>query len=127
MAAKRSRDDVEGEGYESDSQEPVPSNDNGGPSSSKKRKYNSKGKHKAKEGTLEYSKKRARTIERLFQRNQDLPADIRNDMERELTAHKAAVADKSFQKRRSAMISKYHMVRFFGEPTRILYEPRLSY
>lgn len=72
------------------------------------------GKKKAKQGSTEWAKKRIRNIERLFQRSTDLPANVRNDLERELAAHKATISDKSFQKRRSAMISKYHMVRFFG-------------
>lgn len=80
----------------------------------KKPKRDSKGKHKAKEGSIGWAKKRARTIERLFQHDQDLPADVRNDFEREVAAHKATIADRAFQKKRSAMISKYHMVRFFG-------------
>ncbi|KAK3196915.1 rRNA-processing protein efg1 [Lecanicillium sp. MT-2017a] len=71
------------------------------------------GKKKAKHGSTEFARKRIRNIERLFQRNADLPANVRNDLERELAAHKAIISDKSFQKRRSAMISKYHMVRFF--------------
>lgn len=122
MATKRSHEDVDGGGYESGSPGPTMGNDNAGPSA-KKRKFSGK-KHKAKEGTLEYSKKRARTIQRLFQRNQDLPADVRNDMERELAAHQAAVADKTFQKRRTAMISKYHMVRFFGKSRLIFVHSR---
>lgn len=79
----------------------------------KRRKQFGKGRHKAKEGTSEFAKKRVRNIERLLQRNQDLPADVRNELGRELAAHKADIADKAFQKRRMAMISKYHMVRFF--------------
>jgi len=103
---------MDGNDHESGSPLLESSNDNAG-GWTKKRKFNTKNKHKAKEGTLEYSRKRARAIERLFQRNPDLPADVRNDMERELASHKATIADKAFQKRRSAMISKYHMVRFF--------------
>ena len=64
---------------------------------------------------MEYSRKRARNIERLLKRKQDLPADVQNDLQRELAALKSTVSDKAFQKKRSAMISKYHMVRFFGE------------
>jgi hypothetical protein len=75
----------------------------------------SKNKHKANEGTSEYSKKRARTIERLLARSQEMPANVRNDLERELDGLKTTIADKSFQRLRSAMISKYHMVRFFGK------------
>lgn len=51
----------------------------------------------------------------MMSRNADIPANKRNEMERELVAHENTIADKSFQRRRSAMISKYHMVRFFGK------------
>ncbi|KAI9903390.1 hypothetical protein N3K66_002742 [Trichothecium roseum] len=103
MSTKRSHDQVEDAG---------PSDRSGRPTF-KKQKFGTKAKHRAKEGSIEYSKKRIRNIERLFQRNADLPSDVRNDLERELATHKATVSDKGFQKRRSALISKYHMVRFF--------------
>lgn len=74
----------------------------------------SAGRHKAKQGSAEWAKKRTRSIQRMMARGTDLPANLRNDMERELASHKTTIADKSFQRRRSAMISKYHMVRFFG-------------
>ncbi|EXV04141.1 DUF2361 domain protein [Metarhizium robertsii] len=80
----------------------------------KRQKQYGTGKHKAKEGSLEYSRKRARNIERLLHRKKDLPANVQNDLQRELESHKSTVSDKSFLKRRSAMIAKYHMVRFFG-------------
>ncbi|EEU46070.1 uncharacterized protein NECHADRAFT_100142 [Fusarium vanettenii 77-13-4] len=79
----------------------------------KKRKHNTKSKHRPNEGTSGWAKKRTRTIERLLKRNHDLPANVHNDLERELAALKSTVSDKAFQKKRSAMISKYHMVRFF--------------
>ncbi|KHN96228.1 rRNA-processing protein EFG1 [Metarhizium album ARSEF 1941] len=79
----------------------------------KRRKQYGTGKHKAKEGSLEYSRKRARNIERLLRRKRDLPANVQHDLQRELESHKSTVSDKSFLKKRSAMISKYHMVRFF--------------
>ena len=82
----------------------------------KRRKQFGSNKHKAKEGSSEFAKKRVRNIERLLQRKSDLPANVRNDLERELASHKVDIADKSFQRKRSAMISKYHMVRFFGKP-----------
>lgn len=78
------------------------------------RKQYGTGKGRAKEGSIEYAKKRTRNIQRLMQRNADLPANVRNEMERELASHKQTINDRTFQKRRSAMISKYHMVRFFG-------------
>ncbi|KAJ2966964.1 hypothetical protein NQ176_g9899 [Zarea fungicola] len=73
----------------------------------------SAGRHKAKHGSAEWAKKRTRSINRMMSRNTDIPANLRNDMERELAAHKTTIADKSFHRRRSAMITKYHMVRFF--------------
>ncbi|KAF4996900.1 hypothetical protein FGRMN_4221 [Fusarium graminum] len=79
----------------------------------KKFKHSKTSKHRPNEGTSTWAKKRTRTIERLLNRNQDLPATVRNDLERELGALKNTVSDKSFQRLRSAMISKYHMVRFF--------------
>ncbi|GKT97925.1 rrna-processing protein efg-1 [Fusarium langsethiae] len=86
--------------------------DSGSFNGAKKRKQ-SKTKHRPNEGTSTWAKKRTRTIERLLNRNQELPANVRNDLERELGALKSTVSDKSFQRLRSAMISKYHMVRFF--------------
>lgn len=85
----------------------------------KKQKPNTKtDKPKSKkgpaEGSSEWSRKRARNIDRLLKKNQDLPANVRNDLERELAALKTTASDKVFQKKRSAMISRYHMVRFFG-------------
>ncbi|UNI14343.1 rRNA-processing protein efg1 [Purpureocillium takamizusanense] len=90
--------------------------DGGGESSNqqpKRRKFYGSGKHKAKEGTSEFAKKRVRNIQRLLQSKADLPANVRNDLERELAALRSDVADRAFQKKRSAMIAKYHMVRFF--------------
>ncbi|KAH8737756.1 hypothetical protein BGZ61DRAFT_582842 [Ilyonectria robusta] len=80
---------------------------------SKKQKQSGKSKNRPNEGSSQWARKRARNIDRLLQRNQDLPANVRNDLERELAAHKTTVTDKAFQKKRSAMIGKYHMVRFF--------------
>ncbi|PHH79550.1 hypothetical protein CDD82_2324 [Ophiocordyceps australis] len=77
------------------------------------KKFDAKAKHNAKEGTSEYTKKRARNIQRLLKRQQDLPADVRNEMERELAALKTDMVDRLCHKKRSAMISRYHMVRFF--------------
>lgn len=60
-------------------------------------------------------KKRARAIERLLARdNLKLPANKKNDLERELAAHKQRIEDARTRKDRSKMIAKYHMVRFFG-------------
>ncbi|ODA82781.1 hypothetical protein RJ55_01290 [Drechmeria coniospora] len=106
MGTKRSIVDVESqEGGDTPADNPGFAN--------KRSKHFGTGKHKAKEGSSEFAKKRVRNIQRLLQRNQDLPANVRNDLERELAAHVADIGDKTFQRKRSAMISKYHMVRFF--------------
>lgn len=116
MSMKRSYADVDSRDHNSDSPPDSGSATNG--FDPKRRKQFGSGKHKAKEGSLEFSKKRSRNIERLLQRKKDLPANVQNDLQRELAALKATVSDKSFQKKRSAMISKYHMVRFFGTTPR---------
>lgn len=43
-----------------------------------------------------------------------MPQDARGGLERELAGLRTNISDSAFQKKRSAMISKYHMVRFFG-------------
>ncbi|KAK1245125.1 hypothetical protein MKX08_004754 [Trichoderma sp. CBMAI-0020] len=59
------------------------------------------------------AKKRIRAIERSLRRNQDMPVNVRIDLERELASQKQIVADQEYKRKRSTMISKYHMVRFF--------------
>lgn len=60
-------------------------------------------------------KKRARAIERLLSRDtSNIPANKQNELERELAAHQQRIKDAQHKKQRSQMISKYHMVRFFG-------------
>ncbi|KAF7551575.1 hypothetical protein G7Z17_g4923 [Cylindrodendrum hubeiense] len=88
-----------------------PEPDSSGPF--KKQRQGASSKNRPNEGSSQYARKRARNIDRLLSRNQDLPANVRNDLERELAAHKTTVSEKAFQKKRSAMIGKYHMVRFF--------------
>lgn len=80
----------------------------------RRRKPARTGKGKAKHGSTEWARKRTRNIERLMRRSTDMPANVRNEMERELAAHRQTIGDKAFQKKRSAMISRYHKVRFFG-------------
>ncbi|KAL6871070.1 hypothetical protein J3F83DRAFT_734145 [Trichoderma novae-zelandiae] len=59
------------------------------------------------------AKKRIRAIERSLRKNQDMPANVRVELERELASQKQILEDKAYRRKRSAMISKYHMVRFF--------------
>lgn len=69
----------------------------------------------SKEETIGWVKKRARDIERILQRDSSTrPANVQNDLERELAAHRSRIADEKDRKLRGKMISKYHMVRFFG-------------
>lgn len=68
----------------------------------------------AKAGSINWLKKRVRTIERRFKAGQNLPANVQNDMERELAHHKQKIVELSDEKHRKSMISRYHMVRFFG-------------
>ncbi|RYO79025.1 hypothetical protein DL763_009442 [Monosporascus cannonballus] len=79
---------------------------------SKQKSKNPK-KGKVKEGNVNWLKKRARTIERRFRAGQNLPANVQNDMERELAHHKQKISEAEDEKHRRSMIKKYHMVRFF--------------
>ncbi|OAA58563.1 rRNA-processing protein efg1 [Niveomyces insectorum RCEF 264] len=61
-----------------------------------------------------WAKKRIRTIQRRLQRNPEtLPANVQQDLERELSALRQQLAERMSKKQRAHMISKYHMVRFF--------------
>ncbi|KAG5914494.1 hypothetical protein E4U61_005628 [Claviceps capensis] len=110
MSLKRSFADVESQDHNGT---PSSATHHGKSSYPKRQKQHGTGIQKAKEDRASFAKKRIRTIARLLQRNTDLPAHVQNDLQRELATLKATVADKSIHKRRSAMISKYHMVRFF--------------
>ncbi|KAI0386134.1 hypothetical protein F5Y04DRAFT_243411 [Hypomontagnella monticulosa] len=70
-------------------------------------------KSKAKPGSVNWMKKRARTIERRFKSGQNMPANVENELERELAHHQQRIAEAADEKKRKTMISKYHMVRFF--------------
>ncbi|KAG6135196.1 hypothetical protein E4U12_001789 [Claviceps purpurea] len=111
MSLKRSFADVESQDHNGT---PSSATHHGKSSYPKRQKQYGTGIQKAKEDRASFAKKRIRTITRLLQRNTDLPAHVQNDLQRELATLKTTVADKSIHKRRSAMISKYHMVRFFG-------------
>lgn len=79
-------------------------------------------KHKAKEGTLNWTKKRIRTIERCLHRDGHLPDHVRRELERELDSHRQTVDRAAEEKKRKDMIRRYHMIRFFGETSRQLQE-----
>ncbi len=90
------------------------SSDQAGPPIKKYKKHEKK-KHSAKEGSMNWAKKRVRTIERRFQRDTDnIPQNIQKELERELASHQKRIAETQGKKRRHQMIKRYHMVRFFG-------------
>ncbi|KAI1772399.1 hypothetical protein F4818DRAFT_171216 [Hypoxylon cercidicola] len=78
------------------------------PKKSKKAK-----KSKVKPDNINWVKKRARTIERRFKNGQNMPADVQNELERELAHHQQKIIELTDEKKRKTMITKYHMVRFF--------------
>ncbi|KAI1338034.1 hypothetical protein F5Y15DRAFT_141274 [Xylariaceae sp. FL0016] len=78
-----------------------------------KRSRQTKGhKTKVNPKSLQWVKKRIRTIERRFKTGQNLPANVQNDLEQELAYHKQNLDERADEKKRSSMIKKYHMVRF---------------
>ncbi|KAI1476432.1 hypothetical protein F4774DRAFT_392978 [Daldinia eschscholtzii] len=79
------------------------------------KKFNSKKpkKNKAKPDNINWLKKRARTIERRLKMGQSMPANVENELERELAHHQQKIAEAVDEKKRKTMITKYHMVRFF--------------
>lgn len=64
--------------------------------------------------SLNEIKKRARDIQRRFQKADNIPADIQRNLERELAQCQRQIEDLGRKKRRSDMIGKYHHVRFYG-------------
>ncbi|KAI1413739.1 hypothetical protein F5Y13DRAFT_160962 [Hypoxylon sp. FL1857] len=79
------------------------------------RKLNKKNpkKAKAKPDNLNWLKKRVRTIERRFKAGHNMPANVQNELERELAHHQQKIEEATDDKKRKMMIKKYHMVRFF--------------
>lgn len=105
MAAKRPFSEVDGAAAD---KEPRP--DSRAP---RKRRRPDK-KSKPKGDSVNALKKRVRTIERRFKNGATLPPDVTAELQRELAASRAMIAETTLKKRRRDMISKYHMVRFFG-------------
>lgn len=112
MAAKRPHDDIGAEDHEASSQESVE------PTAKKPKPSSGKPAHQPRGTGISKAKKRARTIRKQFAHDDDIAADVRVELERELAVHEAAIADHAFHKTRAAMISKYHKIRFFGKRQR---------
>ncbi|CAJ2510045.1 Uu.00g059450.m01.CDS01 [Anthostomella pinea] len=80
----------------------------------KSRKKSGSHKARANPKSLQWVKKRVRTIERKMRGGtENLPANVQNDMEKELAYHKQKLDEVADDKKRKSMIKKYHMVRFF--------------
>lgn len=59
-------------------------------------------------------KSRIRSLQRLLEHNENLPADVRISHERELASCKWELQEAERERRKKEMIGRYHMVRFFG-------------
>lgn len=59
-------------------------------------------------------KKRIRDAKRRLERSENLPANMKVETERALAAYQLELVAAEEEKTRQKMISKYHMVRFFG-------------
>lgn len=90
-----------------------PRSDNHGSSNPRKRKRPDK-KSKPNGESINALKKRVRTIERRFKNGATLPPNVTAELQRELSTCRAVIAEATLKKQRRDMISKYHMVRFFG-------------
>lgn len=110
---KRKFNDFKAESSE-EGQNESPDHASGAPGGVKRQKHKQGKKSTEPPKNINETKKRIRNIERRFRVAQNLPADVKLNMERELVHLKQAVADADEDKKRSKMITKYHMVRFFG-------------
>ncbi|MCJ1284116.1 18S rRNA maturation protein [Xylographa opegraphella] len=59
-------------------------------------------------------KSKIRDLTRLLDHSKDLPADVRIEKERALAGYRVDLESAQGERRRSDMIKRYHMVRFFG-------------
>ncbi len=60
-------------------------------------------------------KAKIRDVTRLLERSDNLPAGVRIEKERALAGYRQDLEQAEAEKRKQQMISKYHMVRFFGQ------------
>lgn len=82
-------------------------------------KHHHKGPHSAPSSSRSSSvnpiKTKIRDVSRLLERSEILPAGVRIEKERALAGYKQDLEEAYEEKRKQQLISKYHMVRFFGE------------
>lgn len=85
------------------------------PAPSKKRKVNPHPHRKLEQSNhaINPLKSRIRSLERLLKHKENLPADVRLNHERELNSCRYELEEAEREKKKSELIGKYHMVRFF--------------
>lgn len=71
-------------------------------------------KKQAHASSVNAIKKRLRDVTRRLARAEELPATVRTEDERALEAYQQELSAAEAEKRNQKMITKYHMVRFFG-------------
>ena len=69
---------------------------------------------KANPTSVNLLKKRIRDLSRLLERAENMPADVRMDSERALSAYIQELAAAEGEKLKKKMARRYHMVKFFG-------------
>lgn len=93
-------------------------NDYDGPGTSSAKRQHKPSKttpHTSNKHSINLLKSQIRTLTRSLDHNDDLPAGVRIEKERALAGYRQDLEDAEHEKRRQAIISRYHMVRFFGE------------
>lgn len=108
-----------GIGRDSDHHDPSKrKNKYNGPSTSSAKRPHKPSKtapHTSNKHSVNLLKSQIRTLTRSLDHNDDLPAGVRIEKERALAGYRQDLEDAEHEKRRQAIISRYHMVRFFGE------------
>lgn len=81
---------------------------------SKRRKPNDFAPRATKSASVNQLKSKIRDLTRALEHSDHLPAGVRIEKERALAGYKQDVEKIREDKRKSELIKKYHMVRFFG-------------
>ena len=92
---------------------------------SKRRKPNDFAPRGVKSASVNQLKSKIRDLTRALEHSDHLPAGVRIEKERALAGYKQDVEKIHEDKRKSELIKKYHMVRFFGGLFLALAEIRL--
>lgn len=86
------------------------------PSSFKRQKQASNGPPRTSNiPSVNALKSKIRDLSRVLDHDEHLPAGVRIEKERALTGYKQDLDNAEEEKRKQALIKRYHMVRFFGE------------